>query len=363
MKISPTFSRYIGLTYIYSFLGLLLIMMGIVYMFDTIELLRRAEGKELGLMFVFQMGLLKLPQVSLQLIPFAILFSSIFTFWKLTKNNELVVARAAGFSVWHFLTPVLGTALVIGVLKIVALNPLSAVLLSRYEHLNHLYLKADSTLIDMQESGLWLRQKEANNNEIIFFAREFNPKKWALKDITLFILHDKKLLERYDAVTGNIGDNAWVFRQTMKHDFKNPPQIIDQFVLETSVTTDDINESFASADTISFWNMPTFINSLESLGFPTTKFRIFYNALLADPILFMAMVFLAAGVSLRPPRHGKIFLMVSSGVVIGFLVFIADNFLQAWGLSETIPPFVAGWAAPLITLVFGVSVMLYREES
>ena len=55
--------------------------------------------------------------------------------------------------------------------------------------------------------------------------------------------------------------------------------------------------------------------------------------------------------------------MVASGVVIGFLVFIADNFLQAWGLSETIPPFVAGWAAPLITFVFGVSVLLYREES
>lgn len=363
MKISPTFSRYIGVTYLVSFIGLLLIMMGIVYMFDTIELLRRAEGKGLDMFFIFKLGLLKLPQVSLQLIPFAILFSSIFTFWKLTKNNELVVARAAGFSVWHFLTPVIAIAVGIGVLKIIALNPLSAVLLNRYEYLNQRYLKADSTLIDMQESGLWLRQKEANNNEIIVFAREFDPKKWALEDITVFIIQDNKLLERYDAEKGSLGDKAWVFRDTVKHDFKGAPVIIDQFVLETSVTQDEINDSFASADTVSFWKMPQFIASLESLGFPTTKFRIFYNALLADPLLFLAMVFLAAGVSLRPPRHGKIFLMVASGVVIGFLVFIADNFLQAWGLSETIPPFVAGWAAPLITFVFGVSVLLYREES
>ncbi|NIQ97401.1 MAG: LptF/LptG family permease, partial [Desulfuromonadales bacterium] len=71
-----------------------------------VELMRRAASREeASLGIVLEMALVKLPLMAQQLVPFAVLFAGMFTFWRLTRNQELVVARGAGVSVWQFLLP------------------------------------------------------------------------------------------------------------------------------------------------------------------------------------------------------------------------------------------------------------------
>ena len=68
--------------------------------------MRRGSGKDEAYFAVlFEMALLKLPNMGQQIMPFAVLFGSMLAFTRLTRTNELVVARAAGVSVWHLLTP------------------------------------------------------------------------------------------------------------------------------------------------------------------------------------------------------------------------------------------------------------------
>ncbi len=363
MKVSSTFSFYIARQYFMAFCAMMLIMVGIIFIFDVVELLRRAADEPVPFFKIIQMGILKSPEVGQKLMPFAILFSAIYTFWRLTKNNELIVARAAGFSVWHFLGPVLGIALVMGILKIIAINPVSAVLLSKFEQMENRYLNNDVELIDLIETGLWLRQVDSKNKqEIILNAKSINPKDWSLNNIEIYFLKEHTVLKRIDAPIGRLGNGYWIFEDILHHDFENPPQFKNQFLLPTPVTSRDIEDSFASPETISFWKLSRFIGSLEQLGFQTTSLKIYRQALFATPLLFVAMVLLAASVSLRPPRVSKIFLLISSGVVAGFFVFILDNFLQAYGLSETIPPMMAAWSAPLLTFIIALTTTIYMEE-
>src|SRR3546814_20633743 len=79
------------------------------------------------------MALLKLPYLSHEVMPFTVLFAAMATFWRLTRSHELVVARAAGVSVWQFLLPVLGSSVVIAGLAVSGLNPLAAALPGHYE--------------------------------------------------------------------------------------------------------------------------------------------------------------------------------------------------------------------------------------
>lgn len=107
--------------------GLLLV----VYLFDTIELLRRAAKVEgLPVSLVLQMGLFKLPDVGQQIFPFAVLFSALFTFWQLTRRSELVVVRAAGLSVWQFMMPLAFAAFLIGTVQMMVVNPVGALLIA-----------------------------------------------------------------------------------------------------------------------------------------------------------------------------------------------------------------------------------------
>lgn len=39
--------------------------------------------------------------------PFVMMIAAMITFWRLSKSNEFVIIRAAGVSIWGFLTPVL----------------------------------------------------------------------------------------------------------------------------------------------------------------------------------------------------------------------------------------------------------------
>lgn len=368
MKTSSLFFTYIAKRYLGVLLTILLVLAGLIVLFDFIELLRRAEDRDVGISILITMAFLKLPEAGQQMLPFAILFGTIFTVSKLNKTNELIVARAAGISVWQFLMPIMVIAFSIGVLKIVAINPLSSILLSKYDAVEKKHLSRNSEMVQLSNDGLWLKQDETKAGDkslakTILFARALDPQNFDLNDVSIFRIQNDKLSARLDAGKGTLEIGAWRFQDLTLHNFVDPPQDLPFFKLETTLTKNDITESFADPETISFWHLWSFAENLEKIGFPATKIKIFFFALLADPFLYLAMVFIAACVSLRPPRSGGQAGMVITGIVAGFCVFIADNFLQAWGLSLAIPAFVAGWGAPLITLIFGISLLLYKEET
>ena len=73
-----------------------------------------------------QLALFRTPAVAEQVLPFAVLFGSMATLLQLSRKLELVVARAAGVSVWQFLQPGILVAALIGVVSVTAYNPLSA---------------------------------------------------------------------------------------------------------------------------------------------------------------------------------------------------------------------------------------------
>jgi lipopolysaccharide export system permease protein len=200
MKISPTLSRYLARTYLINTLFLLLALLGVIYLFDTVELMRRA-GKigEVPLPVILQMGLLKLPEVGQMLLPFAILFGAMFTFWQMTRRYELIVVRAAGYSCWQFLTPIIGVALTIGILHITVINPLSALLLGRFQQMENTYLTRQDNQIALFKEGLWLRQG-TESGYVILHAAKIEQPSWKLKNVmALFFSNDDRFLKRLDA--------------------------------------------------------------------------------------------------------------------------------------------------------------------
>jgi lipopolysaccharide export system permease protein len=101
---------------------------------------------------------------------------------------------------------------------------------------------------------------------------------------------------------------------------------------------------------------------MEATGFDSRKLKIHFQSLLAQPLLFAAMVILAATVSLRMARFQKTSLLIGAGVVIGFVMFFASSFLQALGASDQIPILLAAWFPSLIALSVGISVIMTTED-
>ncbi len=358
-----TLSLYLIRVYALNFLMILMGLLAVIYLFDTVELLRRAGNRDgVPLPIILTMGLFKLPEVGQLVFPFAVLFSGMLTFWQLTRRHELVIVRSAGLSVWQFIMPILLTAFCIGLIKIMMVNPLSAFMISRYENLENEYLDNDDSLISLSDQGLWLRQKNENGMAILH-ADNIKMPEWDLQNILVFFFdQDNSFLRRIDAQTATLDAGIWTFNDAVINAPQQLPDKVNLVTLETSLTIGELESSFASPETISFWNLPNYIKILEETGFNAISLKIHYHDLLAQPLLFVAMILLAAAVSLRPPRLRGTSVLIISGVALGFFVFFASSFLQALGGSQQIPIFVAAWFPAVISLVLGISALMALED-
>jgi lipopolysaccharide export system permease protein len=364
MKFSSTLNRYLGRAYAVNLLFMVGILWGVIYLFDTVELLRRASKRsDVPLSTVMKMGLLKLPDMGLTIFSFAILFSAIYTFWRLNRRNELVVVRAAGFSVHQFLSPIIGVAVLTGFLLIAIVNPFSAVLLGRYKAMESKYLTHNRNQIALFDQGLWLRQEKDDGNYIILHAANIKMPGWNLGNATAWYFGpNDSFRKRIDAKSATLSDRAWLFQDVTVNEPDSKMKSLPLIKLPTDLTPQDIEESFASPETMSVWRLPAFIRTVESTGFDTARLKIHFQSLLAQPFLFAAMIFLAAAVSLHPPRFRSTLTMLVMGIGAGFAVFFTSSFLSALGASHQIPVFLAAWSPAFVMSLLGIAALLTLED-
>jgi len=163
MTFAQTLTLYVGRRFLLSSITMLTTLTLLVSLFDFIELLRRAATRpDASFALVASIAGLRMPFLSIQIMPFAILLGGILAFWRLTRSSELIVARATGVSAWGFLLGPIVVALTFGGLAITAISPVSSAMLSRAERLEATFLRAGGGVTALAGGRLWLRQADRN---------------------------------------------------------------------------------------------------------------------------------------------------------------------------------------------------------
>lgn len=336
----------------------------ITFLADYIELIRRGGSRiQATLGLLLEMAALQSPQTAQEVLPFAILFGTMLAFWRLTRNNELVVARAAGVSVWQFLTPAVLVALLIGIAAVTIFNPVASVAAAAYEKLDARILSEGSDNTLLSSAGFWLRQSDAAGNQVIIHGADLASHDMVLTNVSIFFFDDHtRFASRIDARTARLKSGAWDIENGVRWSPDKPPEAFARWQLPTPLTARKIEESFASPDTMSFWDLPGYIELLERSGFPAQRQRLHYDVLLARPFLLCALVLVAAIFSLRMQRRGGTTLMVVGGVASGFVLYVVSNIVFALGISAKVPVALAAWTPTGVSLIFGASTLLHLED-
>jgi lipopolysaccharide export system permease protein len=309
------------------------------------------------------MAALKLPHTAQEVMPFAILFGTMLAFWRLTRSNELVVARAAGVSVWGFLTPAILVALLVGVVAVTLFNPIAAAMESSYERLDNRILRQVGDPLSLSHAGLWLRQSDAAGGQIVVHGEKLTSPELLLRNVSVYFLSRlSEFTSRIEARAARLDGGFWVIEDGQRFRPGEPPEPFGELRLPTSLTAVKIEESLASPDTMSFWELPGFITLLEQSGFSAQRHRLHFNILLARPFLFCAMVLVAATFSLRMQRRGGTAMLIVSGVAAGFLLYFLSDIVFALGLSAKIPVLLAAWTPAGVSMIFGTSMLLHLED-
>lgn len=366
MRISRTLSLYIGKHFLVSFIAVLAVVMGLVLLFDLIELIRKAAGRpDVHFSMLLKMAVFKLPQMLQMLMPFAVLIGGMVVFWRLTRTHELVVTRAAGVSAWQFLLPVMVVVMLTGIFNMAIFNPLSAFLYAKYERmLDVMASRGGNTLSFSQGGGLWLRES-LGNQQIVIHAKGARQEgvQFLLRDIDIFIIEEERLVRRISAKLGELGDGVFNLEKTWNMSPGEAGTYLEHDSFKTNLTIGRVQENFASPDTISFWELPGFINFTEASGFAAHRHRMHFQSLLSLPFLLCAMAIIAATFGLAPNmRSGGLFLRTASGVGAGFLLYFFSKVIFAMGLSNTLPPWLAAWSPAIVAMLLGVASLFHLED-
>jgi len=362
-----TLSGYVGRTFLAWVAVVFGILLAVVMLFDVIELLRRASNKDaatLGL--IAQMAIYKAPNVALKLIPFAVLFGTMTAFWRLTRSQELIVARSAGVSIWQILAPALMLAAAIGVIATTLINPISATMLSGFEAIENRVLKGRNSVLAVSDGGVWLRQAEQNGHSVIH-AQRVGQGDLTMLEVIIFLFEkqvdgDDQFVGRIDAERAYLQPGYWQIENGWITGPDREARRIETMQVPTDLTIGKIQDSFASPQSMSFWSLPGFIDALQASGFSAHRHRLQLHRLLADPLLLCAMVLVAAPFSLRMTRRGGAALLAGMGLFSGFLIYFMSDVVYALGLSGSIPAAIAAWTPAAVSSMLGIALLLHLED-
>ncbi len=363
MQVSTILSRYIGRQFLLGFLAMLALLVTLILFIDIVELLRRSAVRPAVTMGdVFGMAFLKMPDMAQKITPFAILFSGLFVFWRLARHHELVVIRGAGLSAWQFLLPVLIVAIGIGIFKIAVFNPLASIMLTRYEQLENKLLRGRSSLLALSTSGLWLRQANENDQSVIHALR-MSQDDMSFQDVTIFLFEGAdRFTSRIDAESARLQKGYWQLKNAWLSAPDRPAKYAGSYRVKTDLTIEKIQDSFASPETLSFWELPIFIDTLEKAGFSARRHRLHWHSLLAEPLLFCSMVLIAATFMLRRSRTTNNAALIAMAALAGFLLFFLSDVVRALGISEKLPVVLAAWTPAGVTMLLALAMILHLED-
>ncbi len=362
MRISSKLSQYLFWQF---FKGMAVALFGIavlVLLFDTVELMRRAAGKDfIPFSTILGMGLLKLPQMLERVMPFIALFGSMFVFWRLSKSQELVVLRGGGISVWQFLKPALALAFVFGIVQTALINPFSASLYNKFEQLEARHFEKGARHTLVTGDGIWLREFDTDRS-LILNANIIEPD-LTLRDISIFVFDgDYKFQRRIDAAMAKLMPGHWSISNAYATLPDGRRENLGAIELPSRLTLEKIQDGFASPETLSVWQLPGFISTLEKAGFSALRHKAYWHGLLTKPFLFAAMIIIAACFSISPARNRNALWLVAGGLFAGFAYYVFTDITQALGQSGRIPVTLAMWAPFFVATFLSAATLLHLED-
>jgi len=363
MRLSWTLSRYFGLQLLGGIAAIFALFMGLIYLGSMVELMRRASGNpDINFSTLMMMAGLQLPALTERALPFAVMFGALWSYIRLGRNHELVVIRASGVSVWQFLVPGIAIALLIGIIAVGAYNPISASFTSRFEQVEAKYLRGQASLLAVSPSGLWLRQADPRGQSVINALRVSNQGT-DLEEVIIFLYEGgDKFAGRIDAASAKLRDGYWEITDVTRTGPNQQQQFLAHDRLATSLTLERIQDSFASPETMSFWNLPNFIWVLEEAGFSAVRHRLHWHSLLAMPLLLCAMIIIAATFSLRASTRSGIAMVVLGALVTGFMLYFLTDLALALGRTGSLPVLLSAWTPAGVSILLGVSLLLHLED-
>ena len=308
------------------------------------------------------LSLLFVPSLLNYFFPFVILLSGIWFFLKIKKTDELTSMNVSGMSNLSVIIIPSILSIILGIFFVTALNPITSLLVKKYETVKGNYEKEQDYLATVTVNGIWIKERGLKANYMI---RASHLEKENLMEVTIYEFDkDNNFTRRIEADSANITSLKWVL--------KNITVINSDGIMLTEPIKDPfyfsmydikkIKSLYSNLDTISFWDLEHEINLLKQRGYSTREMQVKLHRSLAFPFFLLSMVLLSSvftlGTTFKENNWTYVFLTITASVVI----FFFNDFSAALGKTDKLPIELSVWMPIAIIFIFSFVGIIHANQ-
>lgn len=363
-----TLHLYMARRFLISFAIIFFAFGGILALVDLTDQVRRFADTRAQFPDILTLTILSVPSTLYLLLPLVILIATVTLFLGLARSSEMVVTRAAGRSALRTLVSPAVTVGLLGVIAVVAFNPIVAATSKEYDARSIAFTDPGSSSLSIGADDIWLRQGSADGQTVIR-AKETQGDGTQLFDVT-FVTIDAfgTPVSRIDADQAVLMEGAWQLSQAkfwQLNSAGNAEASSKEYPvlnIPTDLTLDRIRDSFGAPSDVPIWDLPEFLEELAEAGFSARRHAMWFHMELAQPAFWIAMLLIGASFTMRHYRGGGAGQRVLYAIMLGFGLYFLRNFAQILGETGQMPVLLAAWAPPLAAIGLSFGVLLHLED-
>lgn len=303
---------------------------------------------------------LNVPQLIARFLPYSVLLATLFTFWPLNQNSEVIAMRAAGLSAHQILAPLLLVAGAISLLSFAfnetVVAPRAGVL-KQWSAIHYKPLPKEpdfKTNVYVPDGpNILAAQVVAGSGA----ATRLEGVTWYRRDAAGMVVEQLRSPRGTYANPGWQLDNPERFDVATTVQRREPSQVV-----ATSVSPDQLQIGQVDPDGQNVFALARSISSMQASHRRVSELEAKWWHKFAGPLSALLMPLLGSVAAFGLARSGTLLIRAVIGMALGFTYFVVDNAALAMGNFGGYPPLIAAWAPFLLFLLVGETVLVRTEE-
>jgi lipopolysaccharide export system permease protein len=347
--------RYLIKQFVQTLLFAILAFALLFVVIDMMEKLGDILDQNVPTQIIIQYYIVFIPEIIRLMTPVALLLSSLFTAGKMANLNEMTAIKAGGVSLYRFMLPFIGTALLISIFSTYFGGYIVPMANKHRIFIEKNYMKKDAGYFG---SNIFFQDSKTRIVSINYY--ELNSATANQVSIQDFNPNDKtKLLARTDAMrmTYDPKNEDWEMYQAVQRKFTDSSEAIQKYPLlefkDLNFKPQDVIKKQRKLDEMTLSDLSNFADDQFRTGNDPTPTMIEYHSRIAFAFASIVVVLFGLPISTNR-RRGGLSIQLGINLLITFLYLVFMKISQAFGKSGILHPMLTAWLANFIFLIAAI---------
>jgi lipopolysaccharide export system permease protein len=336
-------------------------LMTVYLVIDFFEKVRRFLRYDANWLDVLTYFLLKIPAISFQIAPLAILMATLLTFGLLARGHEVTAMRSCGISLLWIASPFIVFAAGISLVLLIFSSTVIPLAASKSEEIRTLRIEKKPPAAAVKLSQPWTRV----GNDSLMRVTTVSVGGDLLGGVSLFQFGpDFQLAGMTEAAEARYSNSTWTLFQGLHRQFFPDGTVATTGFENRPIALTLIPDDFTTwmdgdSELMTFHDIRAYSRRRQQQGTQAARLKTDYYSRIAFPFVTIVMVLVGIALSLRRSgsRGGSMAMGIGQALAVGFCFWTTHSIAIALGRGGALTPLIAAWMGNMVFMSFGLYLM------